>query len=779
MTIEPSRVETRAWPRKSILMGVALLSVLSAQSGRPPAGDPPKSDDLLHEVRVQGRRWSPGMLLPPRGEEEEQEGERERLERWIESRHRTAPGIDWVAIEAANRQAALARMALKARGPQPVWHERGPVNLAGATALTAVRPDGRTLLVASIRGGIFSGIPGGKGWTALTDSLGGLPQGFVVSWPPETWAIALDSWRELDKSWVYVSRDRGASWSTAQGLPPLFRIYEMLQDGGDRRTIYLLGLAPGENDLLPVLARSRDGGLSFTVVYQGTSFEQPGFWTSRTGSGPLYLTSHGQLLVSTDQGSSFSPLAPMGREALYTVLRGSEAGAPTLYATVGDGYPGEELFASEDGGRTWEKRFTSSPSDSLVLANSLVASPRNPNLILFGSVYGWRSTDGGRSFARINDWGEYYEDPVHKLHADLRGLQFLSYRGQQTLFLPTDGGTYMSTNGGASVNNISLKGLLNGDIYSTWSSASNPDLFLAGTQDQGLQRMIPQRGGRAGALLNAVQWISGDYGNLTSASHDLSNVFAFYPGYLLLLSPGGDSNTVLTVPLPPMTAGSFFATAAADPDDPSTVYVAGDHIWKMQYVGGEEFAQTRLPQDFSPDGADYVSALAIAPSDHDLWYAATFKGRLWYSRDHGATWTESAATRGIRPNNLLRASITALLVSTDDPLTCFAAGSGYGNPPVQVTHDGGEHWSPLSEGLPSTLVWSLAFDNPTTQTLYAATDAGPFVLNTASSTWRSLLGGSAPVATYYSVEGVPSAHLIRFGTSERGVWDYVPPRSSP
>jgi photosystem II stability/assembly factor-like uncharacterized protein len=767
MSSESSRVEARSWSRKPILVGSALLLILSARCGRPPAGAPSKSD-FLREVRVQGRRLGPGMLPPPRSEEEEQDGgsERERLARWIESRHRAAPGVDWSVIEAANLRAARARLTAKARGPQPVWHERGPINMTGATAFTALRPDGRTLLVASLSGGIFSGTPGGKGWTRLTDSLGELIQGFVVSWPPETWVTALESRNGI---LVYVSRDHGATWSPPRGLPPLYRVYELLQDGGDRRTIYLLGASAGEDGLLPVLARSRDGGLSFTEVYRGASAEQPGLWTSRTGPGPLYLMSHGRLLVSTDHGSSFSPLGQIGREIDAVVLRGSEAGAPTFYAAVGTGYP-SELFASEDGGRTWEKRFSS--SGLMLLGSSLVASPKNPDLVLFGFVDGWRSIDGGRNFTQINDWSDYYGDPAHKLHADLRGLQFLPYRGQETLFLPTDGGTYMSTDGGASVSNITLKGLINAQIYGTWSSASNPDLFLAGSQDQGLQQTIPPRGGRAGAPLSTVQRISGDYGNLTSASHDLANVFAFYPGYLLLLYPGGDSTSILFVPLPPMTSGSFFATAAADPDDPSTVYVAGDHIWKVRYLGGEDFARTQLPQGFSPDGRDYVSALAIAPADHDLWYASTFEGHLWYSRDHGATWTESVITSDSRPNN----SISALLISTDDPFTCFAGGSGYGSPPIVVTHDGGVHWSPLSDGLPSTLVWSFAFDSPATQTLYAATEAGPFVLDTASATWRSLLGGASPVLPYFSIEGVPSAHLIRFGTFGRGVWDYVPPR---
>ncbi|HEY4593750.1 MAG TPA: hypothetical protein VIJ61_15145, partial [Thermoanaerobaculia bacterium] len=556
MNGDSSRLEIRAWLRKVALVVPAFLLVLWTDTGRPPAS----ASGRLREVLVQGRLLGPGMPPPTRGEEEDRDGgsERERLERWIESRHRAAPGVDWHAIEAANRQAALARMAAHARGPQPVWHERGPVNMAGATSFTAVRPDGRTVLIGTLEGGIFSGVPGSKGWTRVTDSLGGYLTGLVVSSPPETWVAGVEG--RLGTA-VYASRDRGATWSTARGLPYLVYIYELLRDGGDPRTVYLLASSYEyeTGEVLPILARSRDGGLSFTVVYQGTSEEQPGLWTSRTGAGPLYLMSKGQLSISTDRGSSFSPLGKLDAEVNYAALRGSEAGAPTLYAAAGMGF-GSDLFVSEDGGRTWEKRFHS--FDLARLGSTLAASTRDPDLVLFGFVQGWRSTDGGRSFTMINEVGEYYSDPAHKLHADLRSLQFFNYRGRETLFLPTDGGTYMSTDGGASVRNISLTGLTNAMVYGTWSSASNPDLFLAGTQDQGLQQSIPPGGGRAGALLSTLQQVGGDYGNLTSGSHDLSNVFALYPGLLLFYAPDGDVASTVLAPMPKMSATGFFSAAA-------------------------------------------------------------------------------------------------------------------------------------------------------------------------------------------------------------------------
>ena len=104
------------------------------------------------------------------------------------------------------------------------------------------------------------------------------------------------------------------------------------------------------------------------------------------------------------------------------------------------------------------------------------------------------------------------------------------------------------TDGGASVRNISLTGLMSSQVYSTWSSASNPDFFLAGTQDQGFQQSVPPRGGRAGAPLSTIQQIVGDYGNLTSGSHDLSKVFALYPGLLLYYAPDGDPASSVLVP---------------------------------------------------------------------------------------------------------------------------------------------------------------------------------------------------------------------------------------
>lgn len=723
---------------------------------------------------------APG-LRPASGEQGEggEADKREVFDRWMERRHRAAPGYDWHAIEAANLLDSLARVsALEKAGGSP-WRERGPANQTGATAYVALRPDGKTFLLATAWAGIYSGDPDTGVWQRMTDNLGGDVHGLVAAGPPETWVTAVYT---LTDARVYVSRNRGVSWSVPKGLPPLTFVYEMLRDGGNPRTVYVLAQVAQADTAPPILARSRDGGLSFSVVWTGSDVERPGIWTSRTGAGPLYLISHGQLYVSSDQGGRFSPLGQIAPAANnHAILKGSEAGAPTLYAAIGQHTPLSTLYASEDGGQTWARRsdFTSPtyPNDLRFGGGSLAVSSQDPNLVLFGSVNAYRSSDGGRTFRQINDWSEYYRDPSNKLHADIDGIHFIPSRGGERLFLGTDGGAYESTDGGLSVRNVTENSLRNSQLYSTWSSASRPDLFLAGTQDQGLQLSAPE--GPPGAVLGNAQLISGDYSGLAAASHDLSSVFALYPtippdpGNLLLIQgdDSGNAPRILQTSLPKFSVEpGFFAASAADPDDPETVYVAGDFIWKMTHQNGSAFSQSKLPQNFSPDGTDYVTALAIAPSDHDSWYVATVNGHLWYSHDRGASWSESDTTQAVPPQN----SAGALAVAAGDPLTCYAGGSGYGTPAVMVTHDGGVTWVPLSKGLPATTVWALAFDGLATQKLYAATEAGPYAYDSKAKIWRSLLAPKVPPGRYFSVEAVPSARLMRFGTYSRGVWDYVP-----
>src|SRR5690606_25591629 len=133
-------------------------------------------------------------------------------------------------------------------------------------------------------------------------------------------------------------------------------------------------------------------------------------------------------------------------------------------------------------------------------------------------------------FTRVNPWHEYYGDPENKLHADISLVQaFPDGAGGEILLIATDGGLYESTDGAASVRNLSLLGLRQAQYYSSYTRRSAPYSLSVGAQDQGYQRTpFPDPG-----LLELEQAISGDYGHLAS-SDDGASVWMNYPGFTLL-----------------------------------------------------------------------------------------------------------------------------------------------------------------------------------------------------------------------------------------------------
>jgi photosystem II stability/assembly factor-like uncharacterized protein len=721
---------------------------------------------------------------PPRPKDSETDRNRQ-WQAWNDRRHRTPPGMDWRRIESDNVKAALAARARLAHGAAAAtaansvpWHERGAMNQTGRTWVTAVAGDGDTLLVGTDNGGLFSGTPQAATWTERAGTLGtGVHQLVAVPGPPETWtAVANDETGtpfspDQGATAVSVSADQGATWSTPGGLPVFWYTARILREPGASRTVYLLAIvaattlrgAPGF-----VVCRSDDGGLNYVAAFSGSSAPVPDLWMDRVNPGPLYLLAANTLFASADKGASFTPVGGFSAESTSLRLAGSEAGAPYFYAAVRISGP-SRLFASEDGGKTWTARATL-PFD---YDNSIAASISNPAIVVVGGVNGYRSTDAGATFAALNNWGDYWSDPAHLLHADLRGLDWTFYRGAETLFVDTDGGTYMSVDLGATVSNLTQFGMGNAEYYSTVTSRGDPDLIAAGSQDQGLQVSHP-------APLGAMafsQVAGGDYGHLDSPAGDFDPLYAVYPGtgavgsgFILVLGhPQSPPMTLETVGFPPATR-DWMPDFLTHPVDTGAVYLTGSVLWLLKKID-RTWQSAQYPQDFSEHGfQDYLTALAISPVDPRYFYAASAQGRLWSSHDGGGSWTLSSSHGPVAP--FLYGS--ALLASPTVATTCFVAGSGYGGPAVYKTTDGGETWTPMSDGLPSTLVNGLAFDNAASQTLYAAADAGAFVYDDQAARWRSIVDATAPINFYWAVESVPAIRTMRFATYGRGIWDYSP-----
>ena len=340
--------------------------------------------------------------------------------------------------------------------------------------------------------------------------------------------------------------------------------------------------------------------------------------------------------------------------------------------------------------------------------------------------------------------------------------------GQEVFILNTDGGSYKSYDGVDTVQNICLQSLGISQYYDHLTSGTDPYLIAAGAQDQGYQVSMPDED--RDPFLDFDQIISGDYGHLTSTNRDLNFVFSVYPGFILIQVTEEYNNTWSKDFPSGATYNSWMPPLLADPLDEFNFYFCADHLYYYDRIGQtRNYEIIELPYDFAADGGAFVSGLAISAGNTDYRYAVGNTGLLWSSSDGGQDWTLS---EGTGPSNSYLYG-TTIIASPTDPLIAWVGGSGYSNPGVYRTIDGGVTWDAMGEGLPSTMVYELAFDNNRDQRVFAATEAGPYRFDDATQSWINIQGSGAPMTSYWSVEGVPEIGVVRFGTYGRGIWDYT------
>ncbi|MEE8469302.1 MAG: hypothetical protein V3T22_12650 [Planctomycetota bacterium] len=769
-------------PRSSLTLVLVLAQVLGGACA--PAGVPP--DAAVAPFSLQGDR-RPRPITDLLGDSWGEDNGRER-KRWIAGMHVAAPGTDWRASERSNgarereRRARLVASDTPGTADAGAWQELGSRNQAGHTrcaALGPVRSDGsRWLYVGSANGGLWRSDLQGRGWVPLSGQLfGGVDE--ILALRPlaagDPDVLLYRRGREF-----FRSRDDGRRWERPLGLERLVAVHRTLALQDEARTILLLGDVEDtrEDGTAPrtVLLASIDQGASFAPRWTAATGHGNGdLWVPRKGSAArsdVYLVHSGLVFHSRDAGLTFGLPTEVDLRATAARLTGSEAGAPTLYlALLIDGR--WQLHRSDDGGGGFGRvGFLTD------FWGSLAAFPADTEALIYGGVECHRSSDGGRTFTTVNAWGQYYADPKHRLHADVRGIQVfpdLAHPGRDLCFISTDGGTYLSDDGGTTVTNLCLEGLGVGQIYSTLTSSVDPDLILAGTQDQGFQRGRRQEPLALGPSTPFEQLLSGDYGYLTSSDGTHGLVYCAYPGFVLVQE--GERNPNLLYPwidFPEGSAHAWLPPLVADPADPEAFFFLADHLYRYQRRRGPYWAYERhSQQDFGQGAGRFLTALAFAPTESRRAYALNDEGRLWLSADHGRTWEAGDLHAGpyFRP--------TVVAVDPHDALRAVVGGSGYSTAAVHLTLDGGRTWNPLADGMPSTLVYDLAFAAGDSSDVYAAAEAGAFRYSSQGERWENIMGLAAPATTYWSVEVVPATGGVRFGTYGRGIWDFDPARAEP
>lgn len=228
---------------------------------------------------------------------------------------------------------------------------------------------------------------------------------------------------------VFESTDGGRTWKAINdGIDfARYRVARILvQDANRPQRIYL---GVGEGISTGRLYRSLDGGATWTAAHAESASVRAVDIDPFDGTRILFGTMTGEILLSEDDGESFSDVTPPGLPAVWSIVFDTHDEG-FVYAGTQDG-----IWRSDDGGLSWTDlgsttRTVTSISIDPHLAGSIYLSTRPSGL--------WRSDDRGESLVDIE--GDLTPAARSRIAPDSEIQSSLWVGGGDGAHLTTDGG---------------------------------------------------------------------------------------------------------------------------------------------------------------------------------------------------------------------------------------------------------------------------------------------------------------------------------------------------
>ncbi len=634
------------------------------------------------------------------------------------------------------------------------WTAIGPFGSAagtGAGRLQCIRfhPAGtNTVYVGSAAGGLWVSTNSGASWTTTTDQIASLGVSDVVVDPSNYNNIyistgdqdgAATGFSQGDSKSVGVlkSTDGGATWNTT-GLS---------WTTSQQRFISKLLINPLNTVELFAFTsvgiyRTRDAGANWTLaaagVYKDAEYK-PGDTTT------IYAANGATLSKSINGGQTFSNTTFSG-VGLGQIRIAVTAADPNYVYIVGDLTSGAfgRLVRSTNSATT----FSTMSTTPNVLGGTqgwydltLAASPSNKDEIMVGGVDQWKSTNGGTSWTQVT--AAYTAGPPY-IHPDQHDC---IYANATTIYAANDGGLNRTTNGGTSWS--TLNGNMNiSEPYFLGVSASNPNLIIAGLQDNGT------------ILWNGATWTLVKGGDGMECFIDWNNnnimIGSYTNGAFAKSTNGGASFSNIVTGL--TGTGNWIAPITQDPTNPSIFYAGYQNVFKSTNQGGS------WSQIGALGGSGDVMVINAAPSNSNTIYAAR-AGSLFKTTNGGTTWSNITGT--IPAGG---AAISDIDIDNTNANNVYVTLSGYiAGTKVFYSNDGGLSWTNYSSGLPNIPANCIVFKKNSPGAIYVGTDVGVYYRELSMSSFIPYYTG-LPNVWVNDLEIYYPTGKLRAATFGRGMW---------
>ena len=609
--------------------------------------------------------------------------------------------------------------------------------------------------IGAASGGVWKSIDGGINWRPVFDRMPAQSIGALAMAPSDhnvVWAGTGESFIRSNISLgngVYKSTDAGRTW-THMGLDKTGRISRIVIDpqNPDIVLVAALGTGYGPQQERGVY-RTTDGGKSWKRV----------------------------LFVNENTGASDLAMDPVNPRILFAGMWQFVIHTWGKYS----GGKGSGVYMSRDEGVTW-KRVTSGLPKFPVGKVAVAIAPSDPDRVYAlietggrGSL--WRSENGGNSFHVVS----YSHMLAERPHYYTRMI--VSPRSENEIYFPSNS-MLMSLDGGETAREVPW----GGDNHDMWADPTNGDRMMIGF-DGGA--MITTNHGRSwnDVVLPIAQ--------MYHVAVDNQVPYFVYGNEQDYASVRGPSNSLEGGRIPSglwqTTAGCESGFSIPDPVD-------NNIVWGGCYEGGLERYDLRTrharsvnpwpdePLDSPGDSVKYrwnwTFPIAISPEDHNTVYVGS--QYVHRTTDGGQSWTvispdlttndtsKLGPSGGLSPDNLGVEYFSTLFAIAESPLQKGVIWTGSNDGLVQVTRDGGAHWTNVTANISGLPKWGTISNIEPSRfdagTAYISVDFhqvnnfDPFIYKTSDygKTWK-LLSGGIPKSVFSYV------HVVREDSKRKGM----------
>jgi len=555
------------------------------------------------------------------------------------------------------------------------------------------------------------------------------------------WSIAIDP---NNANVVYLGNSAGQIMKSTNGGNSWSEIYRV---NGTPRTILIhpnssrvfIGSTKG-------LYRSTNSGGSFSLVLNAVAEDV----LFKPGNTNVVYACGNSFYRSTNGGSSFSRITSGINRNERMKMAVTPANPNVVYVVQKRGSGFGYLYRSLDGGSSFTTRANSSsvPTNQVYFTQAsrdmaITVSNTNAQEVYLGGMDFSRSTNGGSSFSKLATWS----DPSDRsyVHADIEVLQYIN----STLYVGSDGGIFRSTNRGNNVTDLSQGGLAVKQYYRIGNAATDANMIVGGSQDNGTNIM-------QGSNRQFKEWLGAD-GMECFIDHKNKNVVYGTVQFGSLYKSTNGGNSIGSISKPGNFSGEWVTPFAMDPIDNRKIYVGYRDLYRSNN-GGSRGSWRNITSSINVGGN--LDEMAIAPSNNNYIYIAQ-EGRVWRTKNgqsNNPTWTDISNFRG---------DVNFITVDPNNPERVALAATGSR---VYISTNAGSSWSNIRGNLPNISAQCLVFDDTAANGLYVGMQSGVYYTNDRLDSWTSFSKNLPGVQTS-DLEIHYGSRKIRLATYGRGIWE--------